>query len=70
MHHLHYVVNDKVMIEVISSNATLFISRNMGITTNGTTQLRVSATTIRHLQVVHRTYQIAILHMCSAIWMV
>jgi hypothetical protein len=42
----------------------------MGITTIGSGQLLVSATNIRHCQIVRRTYGIAISHMCSAIWRV
>ena len=57
-------------MKCISSNTTLFISRILGITTIGSAQLHVSATNIRHRQVVHRTYRIAISHMCSAIWRV
>jgi hypothetical protein len=54
----------------IPSNTTLLISRILGNTTIGSAQPHVSATNIRHCQVVHRTYRIAISHMCSAIWRV
>jgi hypothetical protein len=42
----------------------------MGITTNGAAQLHVSANNIRHRQVLHITYRVAISRMCSAIWVV
>jgi hypothetical protein len=54
----------------MSSNTTLFISRIFGITTIGSAQLHISTTNIRHRQVVHRNYRIAVSHMCSAIWSV
>jgi hypothetical protein len=42
----------------------------LDITTIGSAQLNVSATNIRHRQVVHRNYRIDISNMCSAIWRV
>jgi hypothetical protein len=54
----------------ISSNTTLVISRILGVTTIGSAQLHVLAASIRHRQVVHRTYRITISRMCSAIWRV
>jgi hypothetical protein len=53
----------KAINGIISSNTTLFI-------TSGSAQLHVSATIIRHRQVVHRSGWTAISYMCSAIWMV
>jgi hypothetical protein len=70
MHHPRHVNDDRGVMRYISSNTTLFISRMVGITTTGSAQLHVSATNIRHRQVVHRTYRLAISHMCGVIWRV
>jgi hypothetical protein len=70
---MNILLNTKVSNEVYTViNTALFISRILGITTIGSAQLHVSATNIRHRQVVHRTYRIAtrISHMCDAIWRV
>jgi hypothetical protein len=50
------LLNKKNVMGCISTNATLFISRILGITTIGSEQLHVSATNIRHRQVEHRIY--------------
>jgi hypothetical protein len=47
-----------------------FICRILGTTAIGSAQLHVSANNIRHHQIVHRHFRIAISRMCSAIWRV
>jgi hypothetical protein len=59
---MNTILLQKYIMTCILSNTALLIRRILGITTIGSAQLHVSASNIRHRQVVHRTYRIAISH--------